>query len=283
MPTKKYKPTGNSRRHLALVDYRSVHSGKPYKKLVRGFAENSGRNNQGKITVRHRGAGNKRRLRTVDLLLDKFDIPAKIERIEYDPFRTGFIGLAVYADGDRRYVPLTEGVSVGQKIISSKNKIDLVPGNRMPLKHIPSGMIVSFIELTPGKGAQVARGAGNAASIVAKEGQIVNVKLPSGEVRIFDKEAAATIGQVSNLDHSNIRRGKAGRKRWLRRRPTVKGKSMNPVDHPHGGGEGHSPIGLKHPKTPWGKPAMGYRTRKKGKKSDRLVVRARKGRLTKRS
>jgi large subunit ribosomal protein L2 len=278
MALKKHRPLSNSQRHFASIDYRELSRGKPYKKLTRGTGEHSGRNNQGKITVRHRGAGNKRLMRAVDFIQDKFDVPGKIERIEYDPYRSSFIGLVLYNDGERRYIAVPENVKVGSAVISSRKKVDLTPGNRMPLKHIPTGLIVCQLELVPGKGAKIVRSAGNQAVVVAKEGEWVHIRLPSAEVRRFSKEAAATIGQMSNIDHANVRLGKAGRKRWLRWRPTVKGKNMNPVDHPHGGGEGHSPIGLVHPKTPWGKPALGVKTRQKNKPSDRMVVRPRRGR-----
>jgi len=280
MAIKTPRVTNNGQRHRTAIDYTAagVHRGNPHKSLVRGHSEKAGRNNLGKITVRHRGSGNKRLLRDVDLIQAKYDVPGTVERIEYDPFRSCFIGLVLYRDGDRRYVPLVEGVAVGATIVSSKGKVDLNPGNRMLLKHIPTGVIISNLELVPGEGARVVRGAGSQASIIAKEGDFANVKLPSGEVRRFSKDVAATIGQASNVDHGNERLGKAGRRRWKRVRPTVKGKNMNPVDHPHGGGEGHSPIGLKHPKTPWGKPALGVRTRQHGKFSNRLVVKARKGR-----
>lgn len=281
MPIKTYRPTTSSRRRLITIDYRELSKVKPCKKLLHGFSEKAGRNNQGKISVRHRGAGNKRRIRQVDMVQNKYDIPGKIESVQYDPFRSSFIALAAYRDGERRYIAIPEGIKVGATIMSSQNKIDLLPGNRMPLKHIPTGTIISYLELKAGEGAKVARSAGNQAVIASKEGNWVHVKLPSGEIRLFDKDAAATIGQASNLDHANIIYGKAGRKRWKRIRPTVKGKNMNPVDHPHGGGEGHSPIGLKHPKTPWGKPALGKITRQSRKKSNRLIVRQRKGRKLK--
>ncbi|MDP2587333.1 MAG: 50S ribosomal protein L2 [bacterium] len=271
------KPTTNARRKLYVADFSELHQGKPYKKLVRGHAENAGRNNQGKITVRHRGAGNKRLYRLVDFVQDKYDIPGKVERLEYDPFRSARIALILYRDGERRYIPAQEGLSVGGPVLSSRKKVDLNPGNRMPLKHIPTGVTVSLLELLPGRGAKIARGAGNKATIAAKEGENVHIKMPSGEIRLFNKEVTASIGAIANADHINERKGKAGRMRWLRVRPTVKGKSMNPVDHPHGGGEGHSPIGLKHPKTPWGKPALGYKTRSRKKKSDRFIVKPRKG------
>lgn len=281
MPIKVHRPISNSNRKLITTDYGAVHSGKPHKSLVHGHSEKSGRNNQGKITVRHRGGGNKRKYRVIDFVQDKYDIEGRVERIEYDPFRSGFVALVVYKDGARRYIPAIEKMETGSKVTSSRQKIDLNLGNRMPLKHIPTGTVVSLVELHPGKGAAIVRGAGNQAIVATKEGQWVHLKLPSNEIRIFDKEATASIGQVSNIDHGNIRYGKAGRKRWLRIKPTVKGKNMNPVDHPHGGGEGHSPIGLKHPKTPWGKPALGKVTRRRKKRSNRFIVRTRKGRTLK--
>jgi large subunit ribosomal protein L2 len=279
MALKLHKPTNNGRRMLATIDYVELDGDRPRKSLVHGKKENAGRNAQGRITVRHRGAGNKRRLRDVDFIQDKFDIAGRVDSIQYDPFRSSFIALIVYRDGDYRYIPLPEGLKKGQAVMSSKKKIDLVLGNRMPLKHIPTGVVISQIEIDPGKGARIARSAGNLATVVAKEGPWVQVRMPSGEIRLVNKEASATIGQVSNLDHANVRLGKAGRARWLRRRPTVLGKNMNPVDHPHGGGEGHNSIGLVHPKTPWGKPALGVKTRRPKKWSNRLIVRPRKGKL----
>lgn len=280
MAIKTPKVTNNAQRERVVIDYDAVgmHRGNPHKSLAKGHSENAGRNNLGKITVRHRGNGNKRLLRTVDLIQAKYDVPGTVERIEYDPFRSCFIGLVLYRDGDRRYVPLAEGVHIGSVIVSSRKKVDLAAGNRMPLKHIPTGVIICNVELKVGAGARLVRGAGSQASVVAKEGEFAHVRLPSGEVRLFNKECTATLGQASNSDHGNVRLGKAGRKRWRRIRPTVKGKNMNPVDHPHGGGEGHSPIGLKHPKTPWGKPALGYRTRQRGKPSNRFIIKPRKGR-----
>ncbi|MFO0702883.1 MAG: 50S ribosomal protein L2 [Candidatus Andersenbacteria bacterium] len=280
MAIKTPRVTNNAQRERTVIDYDAVgiHRGNPHKSLAKGHAEKAGRNNLGKITVRHRGNGNKRLLRTVDFAQAKYDVPGIVERVEYDPFRSCFIGLVLYKDGDRRYVPLAEGVLVGSRIVASRGKVDLVAGNRMLLKHIPTGVIISNLELTPGEGARVVRGAGGQASIVAKEGEFANVRLPSGEIRLFSKECAATIGQASNADHGNVRLGKAGRRRWKRQRPTVRGKVMNPVDHPHGGGEGRQPIGLKHPKTPWGKPALGVKTRQRGKPSNRFVIKPRKGR-----
>ncbi len=277
MPLKTHKPTTNARRTLISLDYSGIYRGKPNKKLTKGTRVQAGRNNQGKITVRHQGGGHKRRLRSVDFLQDKYDIVGRLENIEYDPFRSSFIGLVVYRDGERRYIPLPEGIKTGAPVLSSRKRIELLPGHRMPLKHIPTGIIISQVEIEPGKGAKVARSAGNQVILVAKEGNWVHIRMPSGEVRLFDKESAATIGQVSNLDHANVRLGKAGRARWKGRRPGVTGKNMNPVDHPHGGGEGHSPIGLKHPKTPWGKPALGAKTRRRKKFSNRFILRTRKG------
>jgi large subunit ribosomal protein L2 len=281
MALKFYKPNTNGQRKLATIDYSNISRGKPNKRLTHGFSEQAGRNNLGRITVRHRGAGNKRKLRMIDFNQTKYDIPGKIEQIEYDPFRSSFIALVLYRDGERRYVVVPEGVKAGQQIITSKKRVDLTIGNRMPLKHIPTGVFISQIELTPGKGAQVVRSAGNQAVIMAKEGEWVQIRLPSGEIRLFHKDAAATIGQLSNIDHINERLGKAGRARWRRVRATVRGKVMNPVDHPHGGGEGRNSIGLVHPKTPWGKPALGVKTRQPGKRSNRLIIKPRKGKLRK--
>jgi len=280
MALKKHRNNGNSQRKYVSIDYKTLHNGKPSKALIKGRSKKGGRNSQGKITVRHVGGGHKKRYRDVDFLQDKFDVPGKVESIQYDPFRSAFIALVVYKDGERRYLPVPEGVKENQQIISSKKKVDFEPGNRMPLKHIPSGTLVSMLELKPGRGAKVVRGAGNSAVIMAKEGESVHIKLPSGEIRRFNKEVAASIGQMSNSDHGNINFSKAGRKRWLGIKPTVRGKAMNPVDHPHGGGEGGSPIGLKHPKTPWGRPALGVKTRPKNKWSNRFIVKPRKGKLS---
>jgi len=279
MAIKKHKANNNSQRQYVSIDYRGLHKGKPAKKLVRGHNKSGGRNSQGKITVRHIGGGHKQRLRQMDFLQDKFDIPGRVENIQYDPSRSAFIALVVYKDGERRYLPAPQELKVGQQIIASKKRVEYLAGNRMPLKHIASGMTVCLLEMRVGKGASVARGAGNGATIMAKEGDHVHIKLPSGEIRLFNKEVAATVGQMSNSDHANIRRGKAGRKRWQGIKPTVRGKAMNPVDHPHGGGEGGSPIGLKHPKTPSGLPALGVKTRPKNKWSNRLIVKPRKGKL----
>lgn len=279
MALKTHKPITNARRTLITLDYAGVHRGKPHKKLIKGMRVQAGRNNQGKITVRHQGGGHKRRLRAIDFLQNKFDIPGRVEHIEYDPFRSCFIGLIVYRDGERRYVPVVEGLKPGATILASRKRIDIAPGNRMPLKQIPTGIIISQVEIETGKGAKIARSAGNQVVIVAKEGNWAHIRMPSGEIRLFDKEAAASIGQMSNTDHINVRLGKAGRSRWKGRRPAVTGKNMNPVDHPHGGGEGHSPIGLKHPKTPWGKPALGVKTRRRKKYSNRFIIKPRKGKL----
>lgn len=279
MALKTHRPNNNSQRKFVSIDYRALHKGKPIKRLVKGINKKGGRNNQGKITVRHVGGGHKRRVRRVDFLQDKFGIPGRVESVQYDPVRSCFIALVLYKDGERRYLPAWQNIEKAQIIVSSKNKVDFNLGNRMPLKYIPSGTQVSLLEFSPGKGAGLVRGAGNSASIMAKEGESVHVKLPSGEIRRFNKEVFATIGAMSNADHSNVRHGKAGRKRWLGVKPTVRGKAMNPVDHPHGGGEGGSPIGLKHPKTPWGKPALGVKTRAKNKWSNRFIVKPRKGKL----
>lgn len=279
MPLKIARPTSNGLRKLYQADVSGLHRGKPHKKLTAGRARRGGRNSQGKITVRHQGGGHKRSYRMVDFVQNKFDVPGRVERMEYDPFRSNRIALVLYRDGERRYVPAVEGLAVGSTVVSSRQKVDLNPGNRMPLKHIPTGIVISQIELVEGRGAKVARSAGNQAVIAAKEGAWVQIRMPSGEIRLFSKEASATIGQVTNLDHINERKSKAGRMRWLGVRPTVKGKNMNPVDHPHGGGEGHSPIGLKHPKTPWGKPALGVKTRRRNKRSNRYIVKPRKGKL----
>ena len=246
---------------------------KPEKSLLLPLKKRAGRNNQGKITVRHRGGGAKRKLRIIDFKRDKFDIPGKVATIEYDPNRSARIALINYADGEKRYILAPLGLSVGDAIKSSSDA-EIRPGNTLPLKLIPSGTLIHNIELERGRGAQLVRSAGAVAQLMAKEGEYALVRLPSGEVRRIRGDCLATIGQIGNVDHQGIKLGKAGRKRWLGWRPTVRGSAMNPSDHPHGGGEGRSPIGMPGPKTPWGKPALGYRTRKK-KASDKMIVKRR--------
>lgn len=277
MPIKKYQPTTAGRRGASVLSNEGLAKGRPRKSLVERKREFAGRNNQGKITVRHRGSGEKQLYRLVDFLQDKYDVPARVEQIEYDPNRTARIALLLYRDGDRRYVLAPEGLHAGATIVSSMKPVEILPGNRTMLEHIPSGIPVSNIELVPGQGGRIVRSAGSAATVMAIEGRFAQLKLPSGEVRLVPKEARATIGQVSNSDWRNVRLGKAGRMRHYGIRPRVRGKVMNPVDHPHGGGEGKHPIGMKHPKTPWGKPALGVPTRNKTKASNRFILRRRKG------
>lgn len=277
MPIKKYQPTTAGRRGASVLSNEGLAKGRPHKSLVERKREFAGRNNQGKITVRHRGSGEKQLYRLVDFLQDKYDVPARVEQIEYDPNRTARIALLLYRDGDRRYILAPEGLHAGAMVVSSTKPVEILPGNRTMLEHIPSGIPVSNIELVPGQGGRIVRSAGSAATVMAIEGRFAQLKLPSGEVRLVPKEARATIGQVSNSDWRNVRLGKAGRMRHYGIRPRVRGKAMNPVDHPHGGGEGKHPIGMKHPKTPWGKPALGVPTRNKTKASNRFILRRRKG------
>jgi large subunit ribosomal protein L2 len=246
----------------------------PEKSLLKTIKKKAGRNNQGRITVRHRGGGAKRRLRLIDFKRDKIDVPGRVASIEYDPNRSARIALINYVDGEKRYIISPLGLNVDD-IIKSGDNAEMGPGNTMPLSHIPSGTMIHNIEMERGRGGQLVRSAGGSAQLVAKEGEYTLVRLPSGEMRRFRSDCMATIGQVGNVDHQGTSLGKAGRKRWLGIRPTVRGSAMNPNDHPHGGGEGRSPIGLPGPKTPWGKPALGYRTRR-SKASDRLIVKRRR-------
>lgn len=274
-PIKIYKPTTPSRRFMTFVDYKNVLTKKkPEKSLVKGKKEKAGRS-RGRISVRHQGAGAKKLYRFVDFKQDKFDIPAKVQSIEYDPNRSAFLALLFYKDGEKRYILAPSKIKVGDEILSSKNKIEIKEGNRMPLSFIPVGTPVHNIELFPGKGGQIIRGAGTSATVSAFENQYTHLKLPSGEIRKVSKDCFASIGIVSNPEHDKIKIGKAGRVRWRGIRPTVRGKAMHPSAHPHGGGEGRSPIGLKYPKTPWGKPAKGVKTRKR-KYSDKFIIKRRK-------
>lgn len=276
MAIKSYKPTTPGRRFASVVDTSALTKKRPEKKLLVPQKRWAGRNNQGKITVRHRGGGHKQFYRLVDNRRERFDQPAKVIALEYDPNRTAWIALIQYGDGEKRYIIAPADLKVGDTVTSSRSKIEMKVGNRMPLVFVPLGMMVHDIELLPQSGGTVIRSAGSAAIVQAVEGDYAQLKLPSGEIRLFPKECLATIGQISNVDHENIRLGKAGRMRWFGVRPTVRGKAMNPVDHPHGGGEGHNPIGLKHPKTPWGKPALGVKTRSGGKYSDKFIIKRRK-------
>jgi len=274
MGIKKFKPTSPGRRFYTVLDFSEITKEEPEPSLVVPLKKNAGRNLHGRITTRHRGGGNKRKYRIIDFKRDKDNIPAKVVAIEYDPNRSARIALLSYADGEKRYIIAPLGLSVGDTVISGE-QVDVAPGNCMPLGNIPIGTIVHNIELVPGKGGQIARAAGAGAQIMAKEGEYALLRLPSGELRRIHIRCRATIGQVGNLDHENVDLGKAGRSRWLGWRPTVRGSAMNPVDHPHGGGEGKAPIGLPGPVTPWGKPTLGYKTRK-NKVSDKFIVRRRK-------
>lgn len=277
MPIKIYKPTSDGRRHSSVQVFSDITKHKPEKSLIVRLVPNAGRNNQGVLTVRHQGSGVKQFYRLVDFKLQKFDIEATVTAIEYDPNRGPRIALVQYTDGVKSYVLAPEGLKVGDKIMSSQKAIEAKSGNRMPLQFIPVGMFVHNLELTPGKGGQLVRGAGLSAQLVGKEEGYALVKLPSGEVRKILQECAATIGSMGNADYGLVRWGKAGRSRMRGIRPRVNGKNMNPVDHPHGGGEGHNPIGQKRgPQTVYGKPAMGVKTRKPGKWSDKFVVKSRK-------
>ena len=274
MAIKSYKPTTPSRRFMTVTDFSELSKVKPERSLLVNLKKTAGRNSYGRITVRHRGGGNKVKYRIIDFKRNKLDIPAKVLTIEYDPNRSAFIALIQYEDGVKSYIIAPNGLKVGDTVISSASA-DIKPGNTLPISNIPVGTIIHNIELAPGKGAQLVRSAGNSAQLMAKEGKYAQVRLPSGEVRMVLTVCKATIGQVSNVDHENVSIGKAGRKRHLGWRPTVRGVVMNPCDHPHGGGEGKSPIGRPAPVTPWGKPALGLKTRSKKKQSSKFIVKAR--------
>ena len=273
MPIKKYKPTSPARRGMTVLVDREISDKAPEKSLVEPLKRSGGRNVYGRVTARHRGGGHKRKYRTIDFRRHKLCVPAKVAAIEYDPNRSSRIALLNYLDGEKRYILAPFGLKVGEFVISD-DVADVHPGNCMPLKNIPLGTQVHNVELRPGKGGQIVRSAGGSAQVMAKEGKYVQLRLPSGEVRMFLNTCRATVGQVGNLDHENVKLGKAGRSRWLGRRPRVRGVAMNPVDHPMGGGEGKS-SGGRHPCSPWGMPAKGYRTRKKNKPSDAFIVRNR--------
>jgi len=275
MAIKKYNPTSPARRFMTVSAFEEITKKAPEKSLLAPLSKSGGRNSYGRITVRHHGGGAKQKYRIIDFKRDKDGIPAKVAAIEYDPNRTARIALLVYADGEKRYILAPNGLKVGDTVYSGE-KSDIKVGNAIPLEYIPVGTVIHNIELKPGKGGQLVRSAGNEAQLMAKEGAYAQVRLPSGEVRKIDIRCKATIGQVSNIEHENISIGKAGRKRWMGVRPTVRGVVMNPSDHPHGGGEGKSPIGMPSPVTPWGKPTLGYKTRKKNKPSNSLIVKRRK-------
>jgi len=274
MAVKKYSPTSPARRFMTVSTFEEITKKEPEKSLVEILRKTGGRNVYGRITVRHIGGGMKRKYRIIDFKRDKDGINAKVAAIEYDPNRTANIALLHYTDGEKRYIIAPVGLNVGD-IVESGPDADIKPGNALPLANIPVGTLVHNIELKPGKGGQLVRSAGGAAQLMAKEGDYAQLRLPSGEVRMVSLQCKATVGQVSNIEHENISIGKAGRKRWMGVRPTVRGVVMNPVDHPHGGGEGKSPIGRPSPVTPWGKPTLGYKTRKKNKKSDKFIVKRR--------
>ena len=271
MAIKKFKPTSPALRQMTVLVSDEITCNQPEKSLLVSLKKNSGRNAQGKITVRHRGGGNRRKFRIIDFKRNKDGIPAKVATIEYDPNRTANIALLHYADGEKRYILAPVGLEVGTTVLSGPTA-DIKPGNALALKDMPVGTVVHNIELKPGKGAQLVRSAGVSAQLMAKEGKKALLRLPSGEMRFVSIDCKATIGQVGNIEHGNVVIGKAGRKRHMGIRPTVRGSVMNPCDHPHGGGEGRTSIGRPSPVTPWGKPALGYKTRKKNKASDKLIV-----------
>jgi large subunit ribosomal protein L2 len=273
VPLKQYRPTSPGRRGMTGSTFEEITKSQPEKSLLAPLKKKGGRSNQGKVTVRHRGGGAKRRLRLIDFKRDKSGVPGRVAAIEYDPNRSARIALIFYADGEKRYILAPNNLNVND-VIKSGEGAELKPGNALPLKLIPTGTMIHNIEMVPGKGGQLVRSAGAAAQLMAKEGQYALVRMPSSEMRRIRSDCLATIGQVGNLDHRSIALGKAGRKRWLGIRPTVRGSAMSPRDHPHGGGEGRSPVGLPGPKTPWGKPALGYRTRKP-KPGDKMIVRRR--------
>ena len=274
MAIKSYKPTTAARRQMTVTDYSSLSKVAPEKSLVESLKTNSGRNSYGRITVRHRGGGNRRKYRIIDFKRDKAGIPAQVLTLEYDPNRSAHIALVQYEDGEKRYIIAPNGLKVGDTVVSGP-EADIIAGNALPLANIPVGTFIHNVELYPGKGAQLVRSAGTMAQLMAKEGKYALIRLPSGELRNVPNGCYATIGQVSNVEHANVSYGKAGRMRHMGWRPTVRGSVMNPCDHPHGGGEGKSPIGRPGPVTPWGKPALGAKTRSKHKASDKFIVKRR--------
>ena len=274
MSIKVYKPTSNSRRNMSVTDYSELSKVAPERSLLEPLKNKSGRNNYGRITVRHRGGANRRKYRVIDFKRSKFDVPAEVVSLEYDPNRSAHIALIKYEDGVKSYILAPAGLKVGDKVMAGP-EADIKPGNALPLVNIPTGTVVHNVELYPGRGGQLARAAGNAAQLMAKEGEYALLRLPSGELRKVPANCMATVGQVGNLDHENVKIGNAGRKRHMGWRPTVRGSVMNPNDHPHGGGEGKSPIGMPSPVTPWGKPALGYKTRKKKNRTDKFIMKRR--------
>ena len=274
MAIKSYKPTTAARRQMTVTDYSQLSKVAPEKSLVESLKTNSGRNSYGRITVRHRGGGNRRKYRVIDFKREKAGVPAQVLTLEYDPNRSAHIALVQYEDGEKRYIIAPNGLKVGDTVVSGP-AADIIAGNALPLANIPVGTFIHTVELYPGKGAQLARAAGIQAQLMAKEGAYALIRLPSGELRNVPANCMATIGQVGNIDHENVSYGKAGRKRHMGWRPTVRGSVMNPNDHPHGGGEGKSPVGRPGPVTPWGKPALGYKTRKHHNRSDKFIVKRR--------
>lgn len=275
MAIKKFRPTSNGRRNMSVSDFAEITTDTPEKSLLSPLYKRGGRNNQGKLTVRHQGGGHKRQYRIIDFKRDKDGIPGRVATIEYDPNRSANIALIHYADGEKRYILAPKGLKVNQEIESGENA-DIKLGNALPLANIPVGTVIHNIELKPGRGGQLARSAGAEAQVLGRDGKYSLVRLASGEVRLILSTCRATVGQVGNIEHELIRIGKAGRSRWLGKRPTVRGSVMNPNDHPHGGGEGRAPIGRKSPMSPWGKPTLGYKTRKRNKPTDKFIVRKRK-------
>ena len=276
MAIKVFKPTTNARRNMSVTDYSILSKVEPEKSLLAPLKKNSGRNSYGRITVRHRGGGNRRKYRIIDFKRNKFDVTGTVMTLEYDPNRSAFIALVQYEDGEKAYIIAPEGLKVGDKVVSGPDA-DIKVGNALPLSSIPTGTFIHNVELYPGRGAQFARAAGNMAQLMAKEDGMALLRLPSGELRKVPAACMATIGQVGNTDHENVKIGSAGRKRNMGWRPTVRGSVMNPCDHPHGGGEGKSPVGRPGPVTPWGKPALGYKTRKTHNRSDKYIVKRRNG------
>ena len=274
MTIKKFMPTSPGKRFMTVSGFDEITKTVPEKSLLEPLNKHAGRNSGGRVTIRHQGGGHKRKYRIIDFKRNKDGIPAKVAAIEYDPNRSARIALLFYADGEKRYILAPVGLNVGMTI-SSGPEAEIRPGNALPLKNIPVGTLVHNIEMIPGKGGQIVRSAGGVAQLMAKEGKYANLRLPSGEMRLVPVNCKATVGQVGNVEHENITIGKAGRSRWLGIRPTVRGSVMNPVDHPHGGGEGRAPIGRKSPVTPWGKPTLGYKTRAKKNKSDQYIVKKR--------
>jgi large subunit ribosomal protein L2 len=273
MPIKVYKPTSPGRRGMSVSSFEEITHSRPEKSLLRPLKKRAGRNFRGKITVRHRGGGHKRRYRVIDFKRDKPGVPGRVASIEYDPNRSARIALIAYADGEKRYIIAPVGLMVGDVVMSGP-EAEIHAGNALPISHIPVGSTIHNVELHIGRGGQLVRSAGTSAQLLAKEGRYAHIRLPSGEVRLVNVQCMATIGQVGNTDHGNIKLGKAGRKRWLGYRPSVRGSAMDPGSHPHGGGEGRSPIGMPGPKSPWGKPTLGYKTRR-NKSTDKWIVRRR--------